>query len=97
MKTVLGTKPYQAPEINEQKPYSGEAVDLFAVAIVLFIIVGGIPPFTCAEKNEFYYKLIYNNKMEQFWNYHYKGKPTGKNFFSEEFKDLMKHMLAYNP
>jgi serine/threonine protein kinase len=48
--TKLGTQPYQAPEINECKPYSGEAVDLFASAIVLFIMVSGTPPFMGAEK-----------------------------------------------
>lgn len=58
MKTQLGTKPYEAPELLRGEPYSGEAVDLFAAAIVLFICVAGTPPFTCAEDTEFYYKLI---------------------------------------
>jgi hypothetical protein len=31
-----------------------------------------------------------------FWKYHMKGKPT-PNFFSDEFKDLMQKMFAYNP
>ena len=47
--TSLGTEPYQAPEINERKPYKGEEVDLFALGIVLFIIVAGTPPFTKAD------------------------------------------------
>jgi serine/threonine protein kinase len=94
--TKLGTLPYQAPEINERKPYKGSEVDLFALSIVLFITIAGTPPFTQADKSEFYYKLIYSQKMETFWKYHIRGKPS-PNFFSEEFKDLMKRMMDYDP
>jgi len=83
--TKLGTVPYQAPEINEGRPYSGAQVDLFALAIVLFITVAGTPPFAQADRNEFYYKLITNKKWEIFWKYHVRGKPGGANFFSPEF------------
>lgn len=55
---------------------------MFASAIVLFIMISGTPPFTKADKAEFYYKLIANNRMDLFWRYHEKGKPTGANFFS---------------
>jgi serine/threonine protein kinase len=95
--TKLGTVPYQAPEINENRPYSGAQVDLFALAIVLFITVAGTPPFAQADRNEFYYKLIAGKKWEMFWKYHIRGKPGGANFFSSEFKDLMQRMLAYDP
>ena len=64
---------------------------------MLFITVAGTPPFSMADKNEFYYKLIVNKKWEMFWKYHVRGKPTGANFFSLEFQDLMQHMLAYDP
>ena len=50
-----------APEIHEDKPYKGEAVDLFASAIILFIMVSGTPPFNTAKPDEYYYKYIYNN------------------------------------
>lgn len=68
--TQLGTLPYQAPEINEGKPYKGEAVDLFALNIVLFITISALPPFKKADDKDFYYKLIINNKMDDFWRYH---------------------------
>ena len=45
LKTHLGTQAYMAPEIHLILPYSGEAVDLFASAIILFIIYSGSPPF----------------------------------------------------
>jgi len=38
-----------APEIHEEKPYNGAQVDLFALAIILFILVSGHPPFNTAE------------------------------------------------
>lgn len=97
MRTILGTKPYMAPELNERKPYIGTKVDVFAAAVILFIMVSGTPPFNYAAKDEFYYKFLYYKKFELFWKYHSKGKPAGENFFSPEFKDLMQRLLAYNP
>ena len=72
LKTICGTLPYQAPEINEHRPYSGEAVDLFAIAIVLFIMIAEVPPFGQADTSDFYYKLLFNKKFEIFWKYHLK-------------------------
>lgn len=56
--TVLGTESYMAPEIHERRPYKGIEVDLFASAIVLFIMYAGTPPFTKAIPKDPYYKLI---------------------------------------
>mmetsp|Transcript_36654 Transcript_36654/g.35434 ORF Transcript_36654/g.35434 Transcript_36654/m.35434 type:complete len:141 (-) Transcript_36654:756-1178(-) len=97
MKTILGTKPYMSPELNERKKYSGEKSDIFAAGVILFIMVSGTPPFNYASKDEFYYKFLYYRKYELFWKYHAKGKPSGEHFFSAEFKDLMQRLLAYNP
>lgn len=74
-----------APEINAKQPYEGKTVDLFASAVVLFIMFAGSPPFSSAVPNDPYYKLIANNKTEMFWAFHakHKGNP---NFFSEHFK-----------
>ena len=47
-----------APEIHLRMPYKGEEVDLFASAIILFIIVSGTPPFTKADPKDPYYKII---------------------------------------
>lgn len=48
--TPLGTESYMAPEIHKQLPYKGEAVDLYAVGIILFIVATGIPPFMYADE-----------------------------------------------
>jgi len=37
-----------APEINKRKLYDGKEVDLFAAAIILFILYSGTPPFGMA-------------------------------------------------
>jgi serine/threonine protein kinase len=39
LKTKLGTMNYMAPEIHLKQPYMGKQVDLFASAIILFIMV----------------------------------------------------------
>ena len=37
--TKLGTESYMAPEIHARKPYQGAAVDTFACAVILFILI----------------------------------------------------------
>lgn len=49
LKTVLGTFGYMAPEIFLKVPYNGAQVDLFASAIILFIMISGHPPFNRAD------------------------------------------------
>ena len=37
------------------------------------------------------------NKSEVFWRAHCKTKPSGKDFFSSEFKELIVSMMALDP
>lgn len=67
LKTCLGTESYMAPEIHAKLPYSGSSVDLFASAIILFIMFSGTPPFTKADPKDPYYKLICTNRNDTFW------------------------------
>ena len=98
LQTKLGTSNYMAPEIHEEKAYNGAQVDLFALAIILFILVSGHPPFNTAEVTaDPFYKAIAQNKSHSFWRVHSKNKPNGQNFFSEEFKALITMMLQYDP
>jgi len=92
LSTILGTQAYMAPELLEHKKYSGVAVDIFAVGIILFILISKGPPFTRAD--DAYYKLFSTNN-EKFWQVHSKNKP--KDFYSFEFKDLINAMLAKSP
>jgi serine/threonine protein kinase len=93
--TILGTPSYMAPEIHLKQPYGGPAVDLFASAIILFIMISGTPPFAQAEPKDPHYKLLCINRHETFWAAHSRGKPPG--FYSAEFKHLMNSMLALDP
>lgn len=76
-----------APEIFIDKKYNGAVVDIFASAIVLFIMVSGTPPFAKADPFKDAHYKIFNNpyKNAAFWNVHSKNKPK-KDFFSIEFK-----------
>ena len=37
-RSLIGTPGYMAPEILEKQPYQGQVVDLFAAAVILFIM-----------------------------------------------------------
>lgn len=95
--TKLGTQNYMAPEIHLRQPYIGREVDLFASAIILFIMVAGHPPFTTAEQGDPFYKCIANNRSDIFWRTHAKNKPAGASFMSPELKDLINCMLQLEP
>lgn len=56
--TSLGTRGYMAPEIILKRPYNGTVVDLFASAVILFIMVAQHPPFNRAELGDKFYKPL---------------------------------------
>lgn len=65
--TMKGTLGYMAPEIFNGKGYNGELTDVFALAVVLFGMLFGRPPFRCADLKDPYYRLICSNQLEEFW------------------------------
>jgi serine/threonine protein kinase len=67
-------------------------VDIFAAAIILFIMVSEHPPFTAARPDDPYYKCIAAERADVFWRTHLKDKPS-PNFYSDEFKNLIESML----
>lgn len=81
---------YMAPEIKEGKQYDGRQIDVFSTGVILFIIVQGIFPFKEAKKDEYFYNLLLNNKLETYW------KKVGGNNLSDEFKDLILKMFSYD-
>merc|ERR1719321_456759 len=80
-----------APEITEQRQYDGRKSYIFSLGVILFVIVLCKFPFSKAEKDEYYYKLILDGKFEEYWNL-----TSGLNI-SDDFKDLTMKMLSYNP
>lgn len=86
-----------APEIHARSPYIGTSVDIFAAAIILFIMFTQHPPFTKAEPTDPFYRLICANRADLFWKAHSKNKPNGAAFFPEDFKNLITACLQFNP
>lgn len=82
-----------APEISLKKGYSGPAVDVFAVGVVLFAMLTGKMPFIKAYSADPLYKEIICNKPEAFWLKH----KQLKEFFNEDSKDLIQKTLCFNP
>jgi serine/threonine protein kinase len=82
LQTKLGTESYMAPEIHTKQPYQGQAVDLFAASIILFIMITGHPPFNNATNGDRFYKFISGNRADVFWRSHGRNKKGG---FSKEF------------
>lgn len=92
LSTFLGTEAYMAPEIHLRLDYNGTSVDLFAAAIILFVIVSGVPPFEQATPTDQFYRCLCTNKYSEFWSAH-----REVNQYSNEFVDLMNSMMAFDP
>jgi len=91
--TKLGTLNYMAPEIHLRNPYQGAQVDIFAAAIILFIMVAQHPPFNQATPKDPFYKCLAAGRADIFWKTHCKSKPGKDAFFSNEFKELIQAMM----
>mmetsp|Transcript_20806 Transcript_20806/g.24041 ORF Transcript_20806/g.24041 Transcript_20806/m.24041 type:complete len:422 (-) Transcript_20806:85-1350(-) len=89
-KSKKGTYGYMSPEILEAREYRGVDGDLFASAVILFILLSQHPPFVRAEPNDRYYKRLYNKEYDKFWAV-YEDED-----FSESFKDLFVKMTRYD-
>lgn len=87
-----------APEIHMHIPYQGQVVDLFALGVIFFILTTGTFPFREARVEDPYYKHIAARDYKKFWQMHeaiHKGSAKVK--FTDNFKDLISGMLAFQP
>jgi serine/threonine protein kinase len=55
LETQLGTISYMAPEIHRGDKYDGKAVDIFAAAIILFVVLTQRPPFEVGRDDNVHY------------------------------------------
>ena len=85
-----------APEIHLNKPYEGTRVDLFASAIILFVILTQRPPFASANPQDPHYRLLAVGRAELFWQAHAEAE-DGRDIYSAEFKDFFEKMMTLNP
>lgn len=86
-KELVGTGCYRPPQVSSQTLYHPEDVDIFSLGIILFFMVIKKLPFDHC-KDIYYSKL--NKKPMEFW-------PIFGKEVSQDFKDLIEHMLAYEP
>jgi serine/threonine protein kinase len=88
-----GSDTYSSPEIRKGHitGYDGVKSDIFSLGVLLFVITVGRFPFNLSGYSDKKYRLIMTKNFEQFW----------KNFdnynLSEEFKELINHLICYDP
>jgi len=87
-----GTLGYMPPEQHAKKAYSGKAADMFAIAVVLFMMITQCQPFDEAKVTDKYYRLIAGNKPSYYWKIFEKVAPI-----SEDLKDMLTGMMQLDP
>lgn len=73
---MVGTPGYTPPDVENKVDYSGKSLDLFATAVILFIMLSGNPPFRQARSDDQHYKNIIVNRLDAFWKTHISSKGT---------------------
>jgi len=85
-----------APEIIFGRKYEGAKVDIFASAVILFIMLLQRPPYECAHPQQNpHYEMLAAGRADLFWQAHEASPPP--NPLSAEFKDLFEKMQTLNP
>lgn len=85
--TQCGTPGYVAPEILEGTPYDTQA-DMWSVGVILYILLGGYPPFMDANQRELFRKIRHADY--EFHNEYWDA-------VSLEAKGLIASLLVVNP
>jgi len=80
------------PEQHAKKAYTGKSADMFAIAVVLFMMLTQCQPFDEARVTDKYYRLIAGNKPGYYWKIFEKVAPM-----SEDLKDLITGMIQLDP
>lgn len=87
LSTQCGTPGYVAPEILEGKAYDTMA-DMWSVGVILYILLGGYPPFIEKNQRELFRKIRAGDYEfhEEYWG-----------AVSDDAKDLISSLLTVNP
>ena len=85
--TQCGTPGYVAPEILEGHPYD-ERADMWSVGVILYILLGGYPPFIENTQRELFRKIKRGDYEfhEEYWG-----------TVSKEARNLIKSLLTVDP
>lgn len=57
----------------------------------------GTPAFGLAKPSDPYYRLMCTNKHNIFWGAHSRNRKKKLEFFTEDFRDLINAMIAFDP
>eukprot|EP00571_Detonula_confervacea_P015017 CAMPEP_0172308852 /NCGR_PEP_ID=MMETSP1058-20130122/9325_1 /TAXON_ID=83371 /ORGANISM="Detonula confervacea, Strain CCMP 353" /LENGTH=339 /DNA_ID=CAMNT_0013021367 /DNA_START=59 /DNA_END=1078 /DNA_ORIENTATION=+ len=87
LKTQCGTPGYVAPEILTGTPYD-ESADMWSVGVILYILLGGYPPFIDDNQRKLFRKI---RKGEYEFHEEYWGP------VSEDAKNLISNLLCVKP
>ena len=76
--------------LKSEEPFDGFAVDLWAVAVILFIMLVGLPPWEFAREDDPRYRLVVRGGLERMLH-------SWKRPVSPEATDLLQRMLREDP
>ena len=88
LRDLCGTPAYVAPEIIKEKPY-GLEVDMWSCGVIVFILLGGYPPFDDSDGVAAMYATIKAGK------YSFDDRYWGS--VSPEAKSFIKSLLQVDP
>ncbi|CAD8201535.1 unnamed protein product [Paramecium octaurelia] len=92
-----GTRNYMSPELLISEKYMQSNLlkksDIFALAVLIFILLYGFPPFSEASPNCPYWKIISDKKWNSFW------KLVNRNIKINDvlFQELFEKMISPDP
>lgn len=89
LKTYVGTKGYQSPEVVNGKNYDGFSNDVFSLGVILFILINKNHPFLEARHDDKFYKYFYKKDYDGFWKIYENRRIK----YSDSLKDLINGML----
>ena len=83
LKTKCGTPGYVAPEVLLGQPY-GKAVDMWAIGVIMYVLLGGYPPFNHEDPNT---TIVSDVEFHpEYWDQ-----------VSSDAKDLIRKLLRKDP
>lgn len=84
LSTVCGTTVYMAPELIKNETYSGFAIDIWSLGVILFTMLYGEMPFDEDDDLKTKYKIV-------------NEEPLYRNSIPQEAIDILQKMLSKDP
>lgn len=82
--TTCGTPNYVAPEVLADKGYDGDMADTWSIGVILYVFLAGFLPFDEPTMSALFRKIQ-------------KAEFSYPNWFTDEVKDLLNHILIIDP